>query len=398
MFENIFRMNDIRGVYGQELDDSFAYKTGRAISKFLKCKKIIIGRDMRLSSNLLFNALAKGFVDSGINVMDIGLIDTPALYFASAFYKTPGIMITASHNPAEYNGIKIVKANARPIDMNNGLDKIKKFIEKDYFSNIKIRGEISKRDVLKNYKKHILSFVNPGKIGNLKIAVDAGNGMAGRLVPFIYKGLDIRILPLYFKLDGKFPNHVPNPILKDNMKSLRKMVLKDKADFGIAFDGDMDRVAFVDEKGQLVSTSFIGALLAKYLLQEKKRKENIVYTSACSKIISETISKYSGKSVRAKVGHAFMKESMYKNNALLGVEHSGHYYYRDNYYADAAVISSLLVLEIYSHSKKNGIKFSDLIAEFNKYSQSEERSIKLKDKGDIVDKIKNIIKIKNREK
>ncbi len=392
MHENIFRANDIRGIYGKEFDDDFVYKTGRAIIKFLKCKKIIIGRDMRLSSIALFNAISKGITESGCDVIDIGLIDTPALYFASGFYKMPGIMITASHNPAEYNGIKIVKAGAGAVDFKNGLNEIKNIIENENFINAGKNGKISKMNIFEKYKKHILSFIKPLNFDGIKIVIDAGNGMAGKIAPLIYGDL-IKIIPLYFKLDGRFPNHVPNPIIKRNLIDLKNRVREEKADFGIAFDGDMDRVAFVDEKGNFANTSFIGALLIKYLLRES-RKYWIIYTSACSRIVPETISKFKGRALREKVGHAFIKGRMRKENAFFGIEHSGHYYFRDNYYADSALITSLLIIKIYSLAKKQGMKFSDLLKEFNKYFQADEVSIKLRDDVNIVERIEKYYRVK----
>ncbi len=394
--ENIFRANDIRGIYGKELDNDFAYKAGKAIAKFLKCKKIIIGRDMRLSSNSLFNALFRGITESGCNIIDIGLIDTPALYFASGFYKMPGIMITASHNPAEYNGIKIVKAGAIAVDFKNGLNEIKKIIEDKDFINSKKRGKIYRKNIFDKYKKHILSFIKPFNAYGIKVVIDAGNGMAGKIVPLIYRNL-VKIIPLYFKLDGRFPNHVPNPIIKMNLIDLKKRVKKEKADFGISFDGDMDRVAFVDENGGFVNTSVIGALLINYLLRENK-KYGVVYTSACSKIVLDTILKFRGRALREKVGHAFIKERMRKEKALFGIEHSGHYYYKDNYYADSALITSLLIIKIYSLAKKRGINFSDLLKEFDKYSQADEVSIRLKDDIDVIGRIEKYYSAKKPNK
>ncbi len=400
MFENVFKANDIRGVYGKDIDEDLAYKVARAVVEFLKCKEIFVGRDMRLSSSSLFRAVAKGIVDSGCGVMDLGLVDTPQIYFASGYYKKPGIMLTASHNPAEYNGIKIVKEEAKPIDMQTGLDKIKEIIEKEDFLISSNKGKIIRKDIFKEYKKFALSFIKLQKIRDIKIVVDAGNGMASSVVPKIYRDLEINYLPLDFKLDGKFPHHVPNPVIKKNIIDLIQKVKKEKADFGVAFDGDMDRVAFVDEKGRAVNPSFIGALLVKYFLQNYKRKEKqgIVFTSATSKIVKDIILKYKGKPLRERVGHAFIKCRMRKENALFGMEHSAHYYFRNNYYADSGLITSLLVLEIYSQAKKLGMKFSELIKEFDVYSQADEISIKLKDNENIVQKIERYYRAKKPKK
>lgn len=373
----IFRPNDIRGIYGKELTDDIAYKTGKAVVKFLKCRKIIIGRDMRLSSPKIFLRLSRGIIESGCDIIDIGLVDTPCLYFASGHLKLPGLMITASHNPVEYNGIKIVQSGAKPVDAHNGgLIRINEIIERNEFINSKKIGKVAKRDIFREYKKYVLNFSN-NVDKNIKVVIDAGNGMAGKVIPKILGGL-IKITPLFFKLDGRFPNHVPNPLIKSNLKNLRKIVLRDKADFGIAFDGDMDRVAFVDEQGRVVNISFIGALLTENLLGKIGKSGKVIYTSACSKIISETARKYGGKALREKVGHAYMKDRMRRENALLGVEHSGHFYFRENYFADSAIIAALIIIKIYSRAKREGKRFSDLISEFERYSQADEISIRLK--------------------
>jgi len=398
--DNVFKANDIRGIYGKDINEDLAYKVARAVVRFLKCTEIFVGRDMRLSSIKLFKYLARGVVESGCNVIDLGLIDTPALYFASGYYKKSGMMITASHNPAEYNGIKIVREEAKPVDMQSGLDKIKKIIQREDFFKVNKNGKIFYKDIFKEYKKFVLSFIDLGKIAGIKIVVDAGNGMAASVVPKIYRNLDINYLPLYFKLDGRFPHHVPNPIVKKNIADLIKKVKKEKVDFGVAFDGDMDRVAFVDERGKFVNPSFIGALLVKYLLQSynRKEKQTIVFTSAASRIVRDIVSKYLGRPLRGKVGHAFIKSRMREENALFGMEHSAHYYYRDNCYADSGLITSLLVFEIYSQAKKLGMKFSDLIKEFDVYSQADEVSLSLHDGKDVLEKIEKYYRAKKPEK
>ncbi len=393
--KEVFKANDIRGVYGEILDDNLAYKVGKAISRYLRCKELFIGMDMRLSSPNLFKALANGLCESGVDVINLGLIDTPQIYFATGFYKKPGIMITASHNPAEYNGIKIVKSGARPVDSHTGFDRILQIIENEDFVKGKRKGKIISKDIFPKYKKYVLSFVEKNKIKNFKVVIDAGNGMASTIVPRIYRELKIRFIPLYFKLDGRFPNHVPNPILKENIKELQNGVLKEKADFGIAFDGDMDRVAFVDENGKFVNTSHVGALLTKYLLRDHKGKNRgIIYSSAASKIMEDISLKYGGKPKRERVGHAFIKERMKKDNALFGMEHSAHYYYKDNYYADSGLITSLLILEIYSSAKMNGLKFSELLKEFDVYFQADEVSIVL-EHDNVLQRIEKYYRAKN---
>ncbi len=398
--KEVFKANDIRGIYGEILDDNLAFKVGKAVVKFLKCKNIFVGRDMRLSSPRLFSSLARGVIESGADVIDIGMIDTPSLYFMTGRYKKPGIMITASHNPAEYNGIKILDSGAKPVDSQNGFDEIEKIIEKENFFKSYKSGVIIKKDIFKEYKKYVLSFADSRKIMNVKVVIDAGNGMAGKIIPFIYRGLDLKIIPLYFRLDGRFPNHVPNPIIKKNIGTLQKNVRNKRADFGMAFDGDMDRVTFVDERGRFVNTSHLGALLTKYFLKKsrEKGKSPIIYSSATSRIIKEVISKYGGISLREKVGHAYIKRRMRKTNALFGMEHSGHYYYKDNYHADSGLITSLIILDIYSEAKKIEMKFSDLIKEFNVYSQADEVSIVLNDNEDVLSRIEKYYRAKKPKK
>lgn len=394
--KEVFRANDIRGVYGKVLNDDLAYKIGKAIVKYLQCKEIFIGRDMRLSSPDLFKDLAKGITESGCNVIEIGLIDTPTLYFVTGKYKKPGIMITASHNPAEYNGIKIIRAGAIAISKENGLMEIAKIIEEENLPAQKNKGKIVRKNISQEYKRYALSFTDIKRVKDIKVVIDAGSGMAGKIVPLVYNDLNIKIIPLYFKLDGKFPHHVPNPIIKENVRDLGKKVKTAKADFGIAFDGDMDRVAFVDEKGKFVNTSFIGSLLAKELLKKSNDKsKEILFTAATSRIVRDVILKNGGKPQVEKVGHAYMKERMRKDNCLFGMEHSAHYYYKNNYHADSGLITSLYVLKIFSEAKKKGLKFSDLLKEFDIYAQANEISLVLKDGKNILEKIERYYKQKN---
>jgi len=237
-----FGINDVRCIYGSELNEEIAYRTGRAMVTFLNCKEVVVGNDMRTSSKSLSRAFIKGITDQGANVIDIGLVDTPALYFASGYLNKIGAMITASHNPAEYNGIKLVKQKAVPINEKTGLNKI---VHKNKFKKVK-KGRASKKDILTTYKKHILSFINKKSLGKIKVVIDAGNGTAGKMVPIIYKGLPFKITKQDFTIDGSFPVHVANPIKHENIKDLEKRVKKEKADIGMAFDGDMDRIVFVE--------------------------------------------------------------------------------------------------------------------------------------------------------
>ena len=387
-----FGKNDIRCVYGKELDEEIAYRTGRAAALLLKAKRFVVGYDFRISSESLRQAFMRGLTESGADVIDIGMVDTPSVYFASGFLNLPAGMITASHNPAKYNGIKLTRARAEPIGEGTGLDKIKKLVERNKFPKKK-KGKIVGKSLFMDYVNHVRSFVNVKNIKNIKVAVDAGNGMAGRFIPMTYKKLDVRIVPLDFKIAGKFMKHVANPAERKNIRDLISKVKKTKADFGIAFDGDMDRVFFVDEKGKVIDSSLTAALIIKHLLQKKKGKK-IVYNLAMSKIIPETARKYGAKAIKSRVGHSFIKPLMKKNKATFGCENSAHYYYDKNYYADSGLITSLVVSEIYALAKKKGKKFSDLMKEFEKYAKSEEKNIRVADKAKLIKRVENRYKRK----
>jgi len=240
-----FKSNDVRCIVGNELDSELAYRVGKALALFLKSKKLIVGRDMRSSSKKLNTDLIKGLTDQGANVIDIGMVDTPQLYFASGSLNLPGAMITASHNPAEYNGIKMVRPQARPIGEKTGINKIKEIITKDIYPKAS-KGKTTTKDLSASYKAHILSFINKNNLKKTQIVIDAGNGMAGKIVPLIYNSLPMKIKPLHFKITGSFPHHVANPIKHENIHDLEQKVKEEKAEFGMSFDSDMDRVVFVD--------------------------------------------------------------------------------------------------------------------------------------------------------
>ena len=398
MLSEIFKAYDVRGVYGKNLTDDIAHNIGRAFVSFLKCKEVIVGYDMRVSSPALSRAFMEGVTDGGADAIDIGMVSTDGLYFASGFLNKPGVMFTASHNPKEYNGIKFCKANAAPINEDTGLQQIRSIIEKEQYKknnnkNFK-KGKIAKKNILGGYAKHVLSFVDKGSIKGLKIAVDAGNGMAGKMVPLVYDRLPIKIIPLYFKLDGAFPNHPADPSKYENLKELQKAVKKEKCDFGMAFDGDADRVFFIDENGSIINSSLISSLIIKNILKKYPNKK-IIYNLVCSKIVPETIEKYGGKAVIERVGHSFIKDTMKKNNAVFGCEHSAHYYFRDNFNADSGLIASVIVSEIVSKENK---PLSELLKEFEVYFKIEETNFEVEDKNKKLQQIKNYYQKKKPKK
>ena len=338
----------------------------------------------------------KGITEQGANAFFIGQVCTDAVYFASGFFDKPAVMFTASHNPPQYNGMKFSKENAIPINNDTGLQKIKSIIEKEEYekTNTKKSGKIIKKDILKDYATHVRKFINIKKIKKLKIAADAGNGMAGKIVPLVFKGLPIKIIPLYFRLDGTFPNHPADPSKYENLVELQKTVKKERCNFGMAFDGDADRIFFVDENGNVVNSSLISSLIIKNILL-KNGKSIIIHNVVCSRIVPDTIKKYGGTPIVDRVGHSFIKETMRKTKALFACEHSAHYYYRDNYRADSGIITSLIIAEIVSKENK---PLSLLLDEFRKYHTIEETSIEVKDKEAKLKQIEGIYKKQNPKK
>lgn len=393
MLSEIFKAYDIRGEYPDSLNEEIVYKIGRAFTYFLKAKNIIVGSDMRISSPKLSRALMKGITEQGANAVFIGEVCTDAVYFASGFLDKPGAMFTASHNPPQYNGMKLCRENAIPINENTGIQAIKKIVEnEDYLkSKISKKGKIVKKDILKDYVKHVHKFIDVKKLRKLKIAVDAGNGMAGKIIPLVYKGLPAKIVPLYFKLDGNFPNHLADPSKSENLVELQKTVQKNKCDFGMAFDGDADRIFFVDENGNIINSSLISSLIIKNILSKKKGAK-IIHNLVCSKIVPETIMKYGGFPIVERVGHSFIKETMRQTKAVFACEHSAHYYYIDNYRADSGIITSLIVAEIISKENK---PLSKLLDEFRKYYTLEETNVEVKDKDAKMNEIESIYKKQN---
>ena len=408
MLNEIFKAYDVRGIYRQTLTEEIAYKIGRAFVYFLKCKNVVVGIDMRLSSPKLSKAFMKGITEQGANAIFIGEVCTDAVYFASGFLNKPAVMFTASHNPPQYNGIKFCKAGAIPINEETGLKEIKSIIEDRRYDKVKIKktGKIIKKDILKDYANHVRKFIDIKKLKKLKIAVDAGNGMAGKIIPLVYKNLPVKIVPLYFKLDGTFPNHPADPIKSENLIKLQNAVNENNCDFGMAFDGDADRIFFVDENGGTINSSFISSLIIKNILTKNPSNaskritrsqltQKIIYNLVCSHIVPDTIKKYNGIPIIERVGHTFIKETMRKTKAVFACEHSAHYYYRDNYRADSGMITSLIIAEIVSQENK---PLSKLLEEFRKYHTIEETNVEVKDKNAKLKEIEMIYKKQNPKK
>ncbi len=344
----IFSAYDIRGIYGQTLTDETAYSIGRAAAQYLNVPEIAVGRDMRLSSPQIAAAVIRGITDSGVNAIELGMTTTDELYFAvGKFNYQAGVMITASHNPGKYNGVKFCRAQAFPISLDTGLADIRDLAVSGNFTDPAQKGQVIQRDVTDDYVKHALSFIDVSKIKPLKVVIDAGNGMAGMIMPRVFKHLPCELIPLYFELDGNFPHHPASPIEPENMEDLQKKVRETGADLGAAFDGDADRMFPVDEHGNVVDGSMVTAAVANSLLH-KFPGSTILYNLIVSKSVPAFITRLGGKAVRTRVGHSFIKAEMRKLNAIFGGEHSGHFYFRDNWYADSGLIAFLIMLELVS--------------------------------------------------
>lgn len=348
----LFKAYDIRGIYGQNLTDDVAYRIGRAAAQYLDVPEIAVGRDMRLSSPQLAAALMRGITDAGVNAIELGMTTTDELYFAvGKFNYAAGVMITASHNPGRYNGLKFCRAQAFPISLETGLADIRDLAISGAFSEPPAAGQIIKRDVLQDYVQHALSFIDISKVRPLKVVIDAGNGMAGMILPHVFQHLPAELVPLYFELDGSFPNHPASPIEPENMVDLQAKVREVGADMGAAFDGDADRMFPVDEHGIVVDGSMVIASVSNSLLR-KQPGSTILYNLIVSKSVPALITRLGGNAVKTRVGHSYIKAEMRRLNAIFGGEHSGHFYFRDNWFADSGLIAFLLMLELVSVENK----------------------------------------------
>jgi phosphomannomutase len=365
----IFKAYDVRGVYPSELDEDRARRIGIAFGRFTGRERVAVGRDMRVSSPSLADAFVAGVTATGTDVLDLGEVSTDALYFASGFLDVPAAMFTASHNPARYNGLKLCREKAAPIGQDSGLAEIRALAEQAEESDGGDRaGERTDSDVLEDYAEHCRKFVDRDSLRPIKVAVDAGNGMAGKTVPIVFDRLPFEVVPLYFELDGTFPNHPANPIEPENLGDLQRAVTEHGCEMGIAFDGDADRMFLVDEQAGLVPGSLTTALVAARLL-EKNPGEAVIYNLICSWTVPEVIRENGGKPIRTRVGHSFIKKVMADSGAVFGGEHSGHYYFRDNFRADSGMIAALIVLEAMSVTEQ---PLSGVIEPYRRYSASGE--------------------------
>ena len=374
-FAGIFKAYDVRGVVPDELDPDVARRIGAAFAEWSHATAIALGRDARLSSPELSLAIIDGITSRGADVVDLGLASTDLLYFASGSLDLPGIMLTASHNPKEYNGIKFCLAGAKPVGEDTGLATIREIAEHLSARPTEGRGSAHPRDLLDAYVDHVLSFVDVKGMRRLSVVADTANGMGGLVVPAVFDRLPVTLEHLFPELDGTFPNHPADPIDPDNQKDLKLAVMEHDSDVGLAFDGDADRVFLVDEHASDVSGSLVTALVARAMLRREPGAK-IVYNLICSWAVPEVVRENGGVPVRTRVGHSFIKQVMAETGAIFGGEHSGHYYFRDNYCADSGLIAAVVCLGELSDA---AVPLSTLLAPFRRYFASGEINSRVMD-------------------
>jgi phosphomannomutase len=362
-YEKIFKAYDVRGIVPDELDEDVAESVGAAFVRLTGAPSVVTVHDMRTSSRPLAEAFARGAASQGADVIEGGLGSTDMLYYASGSLGMPGAMITASHNPAKYNGIKLCREGARPVGADTGLVQLRDAAAQGLPPYHGTPGVIVQRDLLSGYASHLKKLVDLSAIRPLKVAVDAGNGMAGHTVPTVFEGLPITVVPLYFELDGTFPNHEANPIDPQNLRDLQRAVIDSEADIGLAFDGDADRCFVVDERGHIVSPSVLTALIA---VRELAREPgaSVIHNLITSRAVPEIITEHGGIPVRTRVGHSFIKARMAETGAVFGGEHSGHFYFRDFWYADSGMLAALHVLAALG---EQDAPLSDILAGYGRY-------------------------------
>jgi phosphomannomutase len=350
---DIFKAYDIRGVYPAEVNDEAVRAIGGAFVAYLKAKRIAVGRDMRLSSPALAQAFIDGATAQGADVVDYGMIATDMLYFAVARDgHDGGVQITASHNPKQYNGMKMVRKEAFPLSGDEGLGEIRQMIADHALPPAaERRGQVTTKDVLDPYVEHVMSFIDPSVIKPFNVVLDAGSGMGGLVAPKLFDRLPCRTTRLCFEIDGRFPNHEANPLIEENRRDIVERVIAEKADVGIAWDGDADRCFFIDGTGEFVSGDFVTALLAEAFLI-RHPGATIIYDLRASHAVKDTVARYGGTSLMNRVGHAFFKRRMRETNGIFGGEVTGHYYFRDNFFADNGFIPALLILELMSRKSQ----------------------------------------------
>jgi phosphomannomutase len=364
----IFKAYDVRGTFPEQIDEEVARRIGGAFAVYTRASRMVLGRDSRLSSPALAAAFAEGATARGADVIDVGLATTDMLYFASGSLDVPGAMFTASHNPPQWNGVKLCRAGAAPVGEDSGLMEVRDLAEGREPPSAAAAGRVSKHEMVEEYVEHVLGFVGAQRMSPLTVVADTANGMGGLVLPAIFERLPVKLVGLYLELDGTFPNHPADPMQPENQEDVRKAVVEHGADIGLAFDGDADRVFVTDERAEGVSGSLITALVAEAML-EREPGATILHNVICSWVVPEVIRERGGTPVRTRVGHSLIKKVMAETGAVFGGEHSGHYYFRDHYRADSGIIAALLVLERLSEA---GVPMSELLAPYKRYHASGE--------------------------
>ncbi len=381
-----FHAYDIRGIYNVDFDKDTAYKTGYFLPELLGADKVLVGRDCRVSSGEIHEYLLKGITDAGADVYDIGLSTTPMVYFGTANYGfKASVQITASHNPAEYNGMKVSRENALPVGFDTGLGQIKEWIDSGRpCTPAAVKGQVKSMDIHKDYLEFLLKY--KGDYSGLKIAMDLSNGMSSLYAREIFGDQPAYI---FEELDGRFPNHEPNPLVEKNVAALKELVRSTGADIGVIYDGDADRVMFVDENSRFISPDLMIAVLGHYFLEERGEKGIVLQDIRSSKAVGEYLAPMGGQMRTWKVGRAFAAHKLRELDGVYGGELAGHYYFRDFFYSDSGLLASILILDVVAAMKAKGISLSRLIAGIEKYQNSGEINFRIEDKQGAMDAVRD---------
>ncbi len=366
-YSTIIKAYDVRGVFPDQLDEEAAFRIGSAFAAFVESDEVIVGHDCRLSSPPLREALIDGITSQGVGVRLIGEIPTDVLYYASGALSLPGVVITASHNPAQYNGLKFCQPAAAPIGAETGLEDIRAMAEAG-LEPVSVPGSVTRQDVIGGYVDHVISATGATEISGLTVAVDGGNGMAGIALRDVFDRIDAALIGLYLEPDGMFPNHPADPLRPENLVDLVALVKDRRPDLGVAFDGDADRAFFIDDTGSPLPGSTTTAIIADWFLAQRQGSA-IVHNLICSKAVRETIEAGGGVPIRTKVGHSYIKQVMAETGAVFGGEHSGHYYFKDNFFADSGIMAMLVLLRVLSERR---VPLSELRRRYEPYAQSGE--------------------------
>jgi len=378
----IFKAYDVRGTVPDQLDDEAARRIGAAFASFTGASRIAVGRDVRTSSPILAEALIEGITSQGVAVDDLGMITTDMVYFAAGELDEPGAMVTASHNPKGYNGIKLCLAAAAPVGADSGLVEVKR-LASEGLARAPVMGDVDPVDIRERYIEHVVGVVGADSIANLRVAVDGGNGAAGVVVPELFERLPATLIPLYLEPDGTFPNHHPDPLRPENLRDLEDLMGRESSDLGVAFDGDADRAFFIDDRGRSLPGSTVTAMVAAWFLT-REPGATIVHNLICSRAVPEVIRDRGGEAVRTRVGHSYIKAVMNETGAVFGGEHSGHYYFRDHYRADSGILAMLVLLRLIS---EDGRPLSEIRTDFERYAQSGEINLEVADQDEAIEAV-----------